>query len=112
MSKTQAENTETKPTAPKETMGSLVWVGYTGSSDKIHVRIVGQWFKGELQMVMSTSSGPKAYMKNMICAAFEARPDIEEIRMFCGPCNTSVPFCAFRRGTHWFDCLGKQISIT
>ena len=87
-------------------------VRYADGDKSIAVSIVGEWARGEVRMVMSASSGPKDYIKNQICAVFEQVPAIESIRMVIGEYKTSVPFCLFRVGEEWRDCVGKKVVIS
>ena len=80
------------------------------------VRILGEWERGEITMVMSASSGPKDYVKNLIAMALDAKVKVgensvpvEKIRMLCGEYKTSVPFCVFQVRGRWFDCSGKEV---
>lgn len=84
-------------------------LGYRGAERRITVRLIGQWRRGECHMVMSTSSGPKDYLKNQMAAILEAPNVIEEIRMYCGEYKTSIPFCVFRVGSRWFDSTLLQV---
>ena len=47
-------------------------VGYAGSDKTMHVRILGEWERGEITMVMSASSGPKDYIKT--CSRWRWKP--------------------------------------
>lgn len=82
-------------------------MGYVGAPDSFPVKIVGDWMRGEITMVMSASSGPKEYVKNMIAMAFESKPEIERIRMVLNDRN--VPFCLFQIQGRWFDCSAKEV---
>ena len=84
-----------------------VVVGYAGSEKSYPVKIVADWMRGDIKMVMSASSGPKDYVKNMIAMAFDTKPEIERIRMVISHHN--VPFCLFMVRENWFDCSGKQV---
>ena len=53
-------------------------VGYAGSDKDMGVRILGEWERGEITMVMSASSGPKDYVKNLIAMALDAKVKIGE----------------------------------
>ena len=102
---------EAGPVASEGTTGpalSAHMVSYVNSQQVARVKLVGEWARGELSMVMSASSGPKDYIKNLICAAFEARPEIARIRMVVNSA-TQIPFCLFQVGANWFDCSGKQV---
>jgi hypothetical protein len=77
---------------------------------------VGEWVRGEITMVMSASSGPKDYTKNLIAMALESKVKIGEdrvavdsIRILCGEYRISVPFAVFQVRGRWFDCSGKQV---
>jgi hypothetical protein len=98
-------------------------VGYASGGNSMSVRIVGEWARGEIAMVMSASSGPKDYTKNLIAMALESKVKVgdafggavqesipvDAIRMLCGEFKSSVPFCVFQVRGRWFDCTGKQV---
>lgn len=73
------------------------------------VRILGEWERGEITMVMSASSGPKDYVKNLIAMAIESSPHIDRLRMLCGEYRTSVPFCVIQVKGRWLDITGKEV---
>ena len=85
----------------------VVRIAYAGGANACGVRIVGEWARGEIKMVMSSSSGPKDYVKNMLCAAFDSKPEIERIRMVMNESN--VPFCIYFVRGRWFDCSAKEV---
>lgn len=106
---------EAVPLASEGTDGSalpVVHVGYAGAEKTMGVRVVGEWRKGETEMVMSTSSGPKDYVKNMMCMALDVTPEIEAIRMVIGEYKTSVPFCLLRIRGRWFDVSQREVVFT
>jgi hypothetical protein len=106
---------EAGPLASEGTNGSasaalpIVRVGYKGSDKSMAVSVVGEWRRGEVEMVMSTSSGPKDYIKNLMCAALEQTPDVDTIRMVIGEYKQSVPFCLMGVNGRWFDCSAKEV---
>lgn len=82
-------------------------IAYAGAANSYGVRVVGEWERGNLTMVMSASSGPKDYIKNLLCMAFDVRPEIERIRMVMNEHN--VPFCIFGIGDKWFDASAREV---
>lgn len=106
---------EAGPLASEGTNGSalsVVHVGYAGAEKTMGVRVVGEWRKGEAEMVMSTSSGPKDYIKNLMCMALEVTPEVDTIRMVIGEYKQSVPFCVLRIRGRWFDVSQKEVVFT
>lgn len=87
----------------------VVRVGYAGAGKSMGVRIVGEWRRGEVEMVMSSSSGPKDYVKNLMCMALEQTPEVDTIRMVIGEYKESVPFCLMQARGRWFDCSAKEV---
>ena len=86
-------------------------VAYADSPEKsAKAALVHEWQRGDIpQMIMSASSGPKDYVKNMIFLAFESRPEIAAVRMLI---LNGKPFCLFRVGENWHDCTGKQVVVS
>ena len=94
-------------------------VGYAGSDKDMGVRILGEWVRGEIAMVMSASSGPKDYTKNLLAMALEAKikagdelVPMDRIRLLCPERKDPIPFCVFRVQGRWFDCTGKEVSFS
>lgn len=75
------------------------------------VKHVHTWEREDLEpMVMSTSSGPKDYLKNQIHMAFDTDPRISRISMVVA---NMTPFCIFEvDGKSWHDCTGKQVIVS
>lgn len=95
---------------PESTL-PLVKLAYAGSAmNPVGVRVVGEWDRGKLTMVMSASSGPKDYIKNLLCAQFDADPGIERIRMVINEHN--VPFCIFGVQGKWFDASAREVRFS
>ena len=86
-----------------------VRVGYAASDKRMTVSVVGEWRRGEVEMVMSSSSGPKDYIKNLMCLALEQTPEVDTIRMVIGEYKQSVPFCLMHARGKWFDCSAKEV---
>jgi hypothetical protein len=85
-------------------------VRYEGGDRGIEVDVWGDYKRGDIAApVMSTSSGPKAYLKNIVYYAFEGNPAIERIRLCVGRHRESVPFALFRREGCWRDCTGRIV---
>lgn len=109
------------PVASEGTAGSAsaaLQVGYAGAEKRMGVLVVGAWLRGEVQVVMSSSSGPKDYIKNLMAMVLESgisqgqgqpKLKIDEIRLLCGEYRTSIPFCVFRAAGRWFDCSGREV---
>ncbi len=92
-------STKAKPQSAQRPESTLpvVQLGYTGAASSYGVRVVGEWERGKLTMVMSAS------------LAFDARPEIERIRMVMN--EHMVPFCIFGVKGRWFDASAKEVKF-
>jgi hypothetical protein len=71
------------------------------------VRLIQTWHRGDIDhAVMSASSGPKEYVKNIIFALFEANPAVEAIVMVRG---SGSPFLLLRAGRNYFDMSNREV---
>jgi hypothetical protein len=76
-------------------------------ADGLTVRLIQTWRRGDIDhAVMSASSGPKDYVKNVIFALFEANSRIDTVLMVraSGP-----PFLLVRAGRSYFDMSNKEV---
>lgn len=90
-------------------MSADLRVSYVDGSGSLDVTLISSWRRGEIAMVMSASSGPKDYMKNMICAAFDQVPGIDRIALVRshGPL-----FALMHTAQGWFDAAARQVRIS
>lgn len=70
--------------------------------------MVYAWNRGDIDApVMSSSSGPKDYIKNQIWSVFNQRPEVTRVVMVRGG---GPPFLLMRtRDNYWFDVTGEQV---
>lgn len=88
-------------------------VSYAGDAErKLIARVIHDWQRGEIAgPVMSASSGPKAYLQNLVFTLFETGRDIERILWLIGEYKQSIPFCLYLRAGCWYDCTAKLVEI-
>ncbi len=102
-----ADNPEQAPAG--DPRGTPVKLRYADSlTGTLTAYLIASWNRGEIAApVMSASSGPKDYVKNVIYQLFESGPGITRIVMMRGRGPT---FYLFRREDGlWFDNTGKQV---
>jgi hypothetical protein len=85
-------------------------VNYKDSPDQaLTVRLISSWRRGDIDhAIMSASSGPKDYVKNLVFAIFENNPQIDAVLMVrsAGP-----PFFLLRIGRSYFDMFKQEVEI-
>jgi hypothetical protein len=72
----------------------------------IVVNLIRSWKRGEIEQVMSSSSGPKDYVKNRIWQIFDDDPAIARVLMVRGQYSKSAPFLVL------VDASGKAFDMT
>ena len=73
------------------------------------VRLIHAWHRGDIPApIMSTSSGPKPYIKNDVFYLFEANPDIDAVLMVR---SGGPPFFLLRAGRIYFDVTSREVEI-
>jgi hypothetical protein len=79
-----------------------------GQPAALTVRLIHSWNRGEITAaeIMSTSSGPKDYLKTQVYEIFDAKPEIDRVVMVRG--NGPTFFLLHINGA-WFDITGEQI---
>ena len=79
-----------------------------GSPSALTVRLIHSWNRGDVTAaeIMSTSSGPKDYLKTQVYEIFETKAEIDRVAMVRGHGPT---FFLLRVKGCWFDITGKQI---
>ena len=79
-----------------------------GPPAALTVRLIHSWNRGDVTSaeIMSTSSGPKDYLKTQVYEIFEAKAEIDRVAMVRGNGPT---FFLLRANGAWFDITGKQI---
>jgi hypothetical protein len=87
---------------------AAVIMKYADSSKQVRAQFVYTWCRGEVRLV-SSSSGPKDYLKNRIYMAFESQPGVQKISMYV---LNGVPFLLL----HWAsgastDVTGKAVEV-
>jgi hypothetical protein len=73
--------------------------------------LIRAWARGEIEgPVMSTSSGPKDYVRNHIWAIFDRFPDVASVLMVRGEYTHSRPFLLVtNEAGQIFDMAGKEV---
>jgi hypothetical protein len=90
-------------------MSEAVTVRVQESGKVLRLLPVRTWKRGDLtHMVMSTSSGPKDYLRNQIFAAFESDANIRAIALFV---SAGVPVVLIQRGEQWADVSGAAVQV-
>lgn len=80
---------------------------YAGSAVSLSVSLITTWERGEIpELVMSTSSGPKDYLKNAVWLLFNSHPQIERVALVR---STRSLFFLMRASGSWFDVTGKPV---
>lgn len=90
---------------------------YEDPAVSIRVNLIRAWERGEIEMVMSASSGPKDYARNHICAIFDRFPRVQRVLMVRGEYaeigkdhHPSPPFLLVVDGAgEVWDMAGKPI---
>lgn len=73
------------------------------------VRLIHEWRRGDIDhAVMSASSGPKYYVKNIVFALFEDNPAIDAISIVR---SSGPPFLLLRVGRKYFDMSQREVSF-
>lgn len=89
--------------------GRAARIEYAAGGPALDVREIFTWDRGDLAApVMSSSSGPKDYVKNQIWGLFNANPRLARVVMVRaeGP-----PFLLLKRDDgFWFDVTGVQVA--
>ncbi|HZF23982.1 MAG TPA: hypothetical protein VE030_11025 [Burkholderiales bacterium] len=77
------------------------------------VNLIRSWERGEIaEPTMSTSSGPKATIRNHIFAIFERYPHVGRVLMVIGKYSQSVPFLlVVDEAGQFFDMAGKEVVV-
>jgi hypothetical protein len=70
--------------------------------------VLSEWMN-DLTPVMSTSSGPKAYTRNVVWAYFQAHPNAQRVRLM----RANGPMFAIHEDAEgrWFDCTGRELKV-
>lgn len=76
-----------------------------------HVNLIRSWRRGEIEMDMSTSSGPKDQIGNRVCTIFDQMPRADRVLMVRGEYKGSVPFLLVVAGGQVFDMAGKAVAF-
>ena len=71
------------------------------------VKCVFEWKRGDVDVAMSASSAHKNYVKNDICAVFNARPEVTKIVLVRAE-GPAFILMQVESGC-WFDVTGAQI---
>jgi hypothetical protein len=89
-------------------MSDDIRLSYKDAPDRaLIVRLVRSWDRGDIDApIMSASSGPKAYVKNMVFALFESNAAIDAVLMVCGG---GPPFLLVRVGNIYFDMIKREV---
>ena len=101
----------------RESEGAIVtreWFGsvrYLGSARSLRVALIGRYTPGCSDLAgypqMSSSSGPKDYLKNQIWNALEhTKADELVIVRASGP-----TFALLRKGGEWYDVAGERVEV-
>ena len=85
-------------------------VRYADSTESLTVRTIYSWDHNSLpEMAMSTSSGPKDYLKNQAYVALNAAPGIDRVIMVRA---SDTPFFLIHHKTGtWHDVTGREVVI-
>ncbi len=83
-------------------------VSYKDAPDiALTVHVIHTWRRGDIEApIMSSSSGPKDYVKNKIFALFESNEDISAVVMLCAHVT---PFLLRRIGNSYFDATNQEV---
>jgi hypothetical protein len=74
------------------------------------VRLIHTWHRGDIDhAIMSVSSGPKEYVKNIVHALFENSPALDAVSMVraSGP-----PFFLLRVGRRFYSMDKREVEAT
>jgi hypothetical protein len=84
-------------------------VRYIGSPDSLAVRLIKTWKRGEIiEQVMSTSGGPKEYIKNDVFGLFEKDQEVDAVSMV----RANGPFFLLvRKGQRYFDVGNEPVEV-
>lgn len=74
----------------------------------MRVDLIAAWNRGDVTTVMSASSGPKDYIKNVISAIFDKHPEIDRVVMVRGRGPTF--FLLRTCDSAWRDVTGQVVS--
>jgi hypothetical protein len=87
--------------------GVTARVRYAEGGKSLEVTSIYSWNRGDIAApVMSSSSGPKDYIKNQIFAIFQDDPKINRVVMVRANGPT---FFLYQVDGCWFDVTGKQV---
>lgn len=93
-------------------MSDPVLIRYAGTSHWFTALVTQTWKRDDAEMrlgpVMSSSSGPKDYLRNDIWKVFQVNPQIETITMLV---LNRTPFLVMRAGLTYFDCSEREIEL-
>ena len=82
-------------------------VHYVGDARTLRIRLIYSWHRGDIDgPVMSTSSGPKAYVKNQVWTLFSAVPNA--VRVIAVRASGPMFFLIQDDTKCCFDVTGKQ----
>lgn len=89
-----------------------VHVRLKGAENGLHVRLIYTWTRAAVMAVgqiMSSSSGPKNYLRNDIYSIFERDPAIDAAYLV----RASGPaFLLIRKGKLYFDATSAEVEVT
>ncbi|MCC6301789.1 MAG: hypothetical protein IT489_03195 [Gammaproteobacteria bacterium] len=84
-------------------------VRHPGDPRSLTVDVICAWDRGDIpEMVMSNSSGPKDYLKNVIYSAFASCSAIETIAMVR---SRGPLFLLLRTGSDWRDVTARPVTV-
>ena len=83
-------------------------VHYVGDTRTLRIRLIYTWNRGDMDgPVMSTSSGPKNYIKNQVWELFAACPNA--VRVVAVRASGPMFFLIQDEHKCWFDVARKQV---
>ncbi len=82
---------------------------YAGETRGLRARLIRAWSRNDIpDQVMSTSSGPKDYIKNQIWQLFQDVPAARRIIMVRG---SGSPFVLVWNGAQYFDISAREVIV-